>query len=66
MTAIPYREYTLLCDHPGCTRQYGPFGVERARAALRRLARRDGWASVLTDGMSVSATRDYCPAHKPA
>lgn len=55
MTAIVYREYTLLCDRAGCGAAYGPFGVERTRAALRRLAARDGWS------YDRGRDLDFCP-----
>ena len=64
MTALRYTEYTLTCDHDECAAFYGPFGVERSRAELRRLAEKDGW-TVFRSRAGVSVSIDYCPEHKP-
>jgi hypothetical protein len=68
VSAIEYREYTLLCDGSAglCTAQYGPFGVERTRSELRKLATGDGWTHVRVDWGGPRYDKDYCPAHKPA
>lgn len=67
MTAVEYREYTLLCDYGGsrCHAQYGPFQQEIPRARLRRLAAREGWTHVHRDGYPRSYDKDFCPAHRP-
>jgi len=63
VTAIVYREYTLLCDalsddEPGrkCDKPYGPFGVERTPGELRKLAAAEGWTYKARGG-------DFCPRH---
>jgi hypothetical protein len=72
VSAISYREYTLLCDYKAgekfaaCRAHYGPFNVERSRAEMRRLAAKDGWTHVHEPGMPRSRDQDFCPAHKPA
>ena len=73
MTAVVYREYTLLCDAelPGaerCKNFYGPFGVERTPAELRKLAAADGWThqrGPRSRDRARRASRDLCPQHKP-
>ena len=64
MSAIRYTEYTLLCDYDECTAFYGPFGVERSRAEMRKLAEKDGW-TVLRSPIGASRGFDYCPDNKP-
>lgn len=66
MSTAMYREFTVLCDHPGCEEAFGPFGVDRSRAELRKLAGKAGWTHVHTEGLPRSRDEDYCPAHKPA
>lgn len=63
MTAFVYREFTLACDEAGCLAHYGPFGVERTRGALRKLAAKDGWTRVLSPS-GRKHDWDYCPQHK--
>lgn len=67
MSAIQYQEFTLLCNGDGnrCRAQYGPFGVDRSRAALRRLAEAEGWTHVHEPRTMRSLDQDFCPAHKP-
>lgn len=65
MSAFAYCEYALTCDHDGCRTAYGPFGVERTRAHLRKLAARDGWTVNVGDG-PLPDREDFCPDHKPA
>lgn len=65
MTAAEYREYTLICDEPGCGTAYGPFGVERPRAELRRLAGKVGWSHVRSPH-GRKYDDDFCAAHKPS
>jgi len=64
VTALEYREYALSCDGPGCTKTYGWFGVERSRAALRKLAAKEGWTHVRSP-RGRRADDDFCPDHKP-
>ena len=64
MSAVRYTEYTLVCDYDECKAFYGPFSVERSRAALRKLAERDGW-TVLRSPAGPSGGFDYCPEHQP-
>jgi hypothetical protein len=67
VSAIEYREYTLLCDGDGgkCIAQFGPFGVEQSRAKLRAQAAKAGWTYVRS-ALGHTCDDDYCPAHKPA
>ena len=68
MSAFVYREYTLLCDHDGCTEQYGPLGYEASRAHLRKLAAKAGWTYVSLRKSQTPRSRDqdFCPPHKPS
>jgi hypothetical protein len=65
VSCFVYREYTLLCDDPLCLAAYGPFGVERSRPELRRLAAREGWAHIRDAAPGSHSGKDYCPEHRP-
>lgn len=64
MSTFRYVEYTITCDYDECKTAYGPFGVERSRAELRKLAKKDGW-TVFRSPVGPSGSIDYCPEHKP-
>jgi len=53
-------EYSLICDHPSCTRQLGAAANDDDRARLRLLAtaREAGW--------SVDGADHWCPDHREA
>lgn len=66
MTAITYRDYTLLCDFAlpdggPCKSQYGP---GESRSALRKAAAKEGWTFVRSD-IARRLDLDFCAAHKP-
>ena len=65
MTAFVYREYTLLCDRPGCPAQFGPFqgNGDLSRAGLRKQAAKSGWAHVHREGYPRKDDKDFCPSH---
>jgi hypothetical protein len=64
VTAVEYREYTLLCDQEGCLVQYGPGYGPVTRARLRKMAAKRGWTHVRTVHGREHG-KDYCRAHKP-
>jgi hypothetical protein len=65
VTAISYREYKLLCDWPGCYRDFGWMQREISRADVRKLAVKVGWTHVHEPGAARNWDKDFCPLHKP-
>jgi len=67
VTASGYREYALTCDRlgPACLARFGPLHRATSRAALRKLAAKQGWTRRHGNG-GRKYGEGFCPAHKPA
>jgi hypothetical protein len=65
VTVAAYREFTLLCDYPGCAAWFGKPGLDRPRTQLRKAAARNGWVHVPAASGHHRDDEDFCPVHPP-